>query len=73
MQASISMRSVTDLAEMLARQAFTYDENRPDAVARRRKTNQRTTRENIAALVDEDSFIEYGSLAHRCAACPPQP
>jgi acetyl/propionyl-CoA carboxylase alpha subunit/acetyl-CoA carboxylase carboxyltransferase component len=52
-----------DLAEMIARQAFTLDENRPDAVARRRKTNQRTTRENIAALVDEDSFIEYGSLA----------
>lgn len=52
-----------DLAEMLARQAFTLDENRPDAIARRRKTNQRTTRENIAALVDEGSFIEYGSLA----------
>lgn len=53
----------SDLAEMLARQAFTLDENRPDAVTRRRKTNQRTTRENIEALVDEDSFIEYGSLA----------
>jgi acetyl/propionyl-CoA carboxylase alpha subunit len=52
-----------DLAEMIGRQAFTRDENRPDAVARRRKTNQRTARENIAALVDEDSFIEYGSLA----------
>jgi acetyl/propionyl-CoA carboxylase alpha subunit/acetyl-CoA carboxylase carboxyltransferase component len=52
-----------DLAEMIARQAFTLDENRPEAVARRRKTNQRTARENIAALVDEDSFIEYGSLA----------
>ena len=52
-----------DLAEMFARQAFTLDENRPDAIARRRKTNQRTTRENIAALVDENSFIEYGSLA----------
>jgi acetyl/propionyl-CoA carboxylase alpha subunit len=52
-----------DLAEMIARQAFTLDENRPDAIARRRKTDQRTARENIAALVDEDSFIEYGSLA----------
>ena len=52
-----------DLAEMIARQGFTLDENRPDAIARRRKTNQRTTRENIAALVDKDSFIEYGSLA----------
>ncbi|UTD27835.1 carboxyl transferase domain-containing protein [Bradyrhizobium sp. WD16] len=52
-----------DLAEMMARQGFTLDGNRPEAVARRRKTNQRTARENIAALVDEDSFIEYGSLA----------
>ena len=52
-----------DLAEMLARQAFTRDENRPDAIARRRKTNHRTTWENIDALVDDGSFVEYGSLA----------
>ncbi|WP_050386528.1 carboxyl transferase domain-containing protein [Bradyrhizobium pachyrhizi] len=52
-----------DLAEMIARQAFTLDANRPDAVARRRKSNQRTVRENVAALVDDGSFIEYGSLA----------
>ncbi|TWT15147.1 carboxyl transferase domain-containing protein [Reyranella sp. CPCC 100927] len=51
-----------DLAEVLARQAKTHDENRPDAVARRRKTNQRTTRENIADLCDPGSFVEYGSL-----------
>ncbi len=48
---------------MRARQAFGLDENRPDAVARRRRTNHRTARENIAALVDEGSFVEYGSLA----------
>jgi acetyl-CoA carboxylase carboxyltransferase component len=52
-----------DLAEMLARQANTYDENRPGSVERRRKTNQRTARENIAQLVDDGSFMEYGSLA----------
>ncbi|NEW94317.1 carboxyl transferase domain-containing protein [Rhodopseudomonas sp. BR0M22] len=52
-----------DLAEMLARQANTLDENRPDSVGRRRKTNQRTARENIAQLVDDGSFMEYGSLA----------
>ncbi|AVT75487.1 carbamoyl phosphate synthase large subunit [Rhodopseudomonas palustris] len=52
-----------DLAEMLARQANTFDENRPDSVGRRRKTNQRTARENVAQLVDEGSFMEYGSLA----------
>jgi len=52
-----------DLAEMLARQANTLDENRPDSVGRRRKTNQRTARENVAQLVDDGSFMEYGSLA----------
>ncbi|HPU50914.1 MAG TPA: biotin carboxylase N-terminal domain-containing protein, partial [Burkholderiaceae bacterium] len=51
-----------DLAEVLARQAFTRDENRPDAVAKRRKTGQRTARENIADLCDPDSFTEFGSL-----------
>jgi acetyl/propionyl-CoA carboxylase alpha subunit/acetyl-CoA carboxylase carboxyltransferase component len=52
-----------DLAEVLARQANTLDENRTDSVERRRKTNQRTARENIAHLVDEGTFMEYGSLA----------
>jgi acetyl/propionyl-CoA carboxylase alpha subunit len=52
-----------DLAEMLTRQAFGLDENRPEAVARRRKSGQRTARENVAALVDPGSFLEYGSLA----------
>ncbi len=52
-----------DLAEIRARQAFGLDENRQEAVARRRRTNHRTARENIATLVDEGSFIEYGSLA----------
>ena len=52
-----------DLAEVIARHAITLDENRPASVERRRKTNQRTTRENVAHLVDEGSFVEYGSLA----------
>lgn len=52
-----------DLAELNARHAITRDENRPGAVERRRKTNQRTARENIAQLVDPGSFVEYGSLA----------
>lgn len=51
-----------DLAEVLERQAKTKDINRPDAVARRRRTNQRTTRENIERLVDPGSFHEYGAL-----------
>jgi acetyl/propionyl-CoA carboxylase alpha subunit/acetyl-CoA carboxylase carboxyltransferase component len=51
-----------DLAEVLKRQAITLDAARPDAVARRRKTGQRTARENISALCDAGSFVEYGSL-----------
>jgi acetyl/propionyl-CoA carboxylase alpha subunit/acetyl-CoA carboxylase carboxyltransferase component len=52
-----------DLAESIARHAITLDENRPASVERRRNTNQRTARENISHLVDEGSFVEYGSLA----------
>lgn len=52
-----------DLAEVIDRHAFGYDENRPDAVAKRRATGQRTARENIADLCDADSFVEYGPLA----------
>jgi acetyl/propionyl-CoA carboxylase alpha subunit/acetyl-CoA carboxylase carboxyltransferase component len=51
-----------DLAEVEARRAKTRDENRPDAVARRRRTRQRTARENIADLVDDGSFYEYGAF-----------
>lgn len=51
-----------DLAEVLERRALTTDEMRPDAVARRRKTGHRTARENVADLVDEGTFVEYGPL-----------
>ncbi len=51
-----------DLAEVLERHAAKFDESRPDAVARRRKTGQRTARENVADLCDPGSFVEYGSL-----------
>jgi acetyl/propionyl-CoA carboxylase alpha subunit len=52
-----------DLAEVLERNALTRDERRPQAVAKRRKTGQRTTRENLDDLLDADGFIEYGALA----------
>lgn len=52
-----------ELEELRARLLATLDEGRPEAVAKRRKTGQRTTRENIADLVDEGSFVEYGALA----------
>jgi len=55
-------RERKDLAEVLDRHAMTTDERRPDAVARRRRTDQRTARENVDDLVDRGSFVEYGPL-----------
>lgn len=52
-----------DLAEVLERHARLTDARRPEAVAKRRKTGQRTVRENLADLLDDDSFIEYGAMA----------
>ena len=52
-----------ELAELRERLSATTDAGRPGAVAKRRKTGQRTARENIADLVDEGSFAEYGALA----------
>jgi acetyl/propionyl-CoA carboxylase alpha subunit/acetyl-CoA carboxylase carboxyltransferase component len=51
-----------DLAEVLDRHRRANDAARPDAVARRRKTGQRTARENVEDLVDPGSFVEYGPL-----------
>jgi acetyl/propionyl-CoA carboxylase alpha subunit/acetyl-CoA carboxylase carboxyltransferase component len=51
-----------DLAEVHDRHARGLDAARPKAVARRRKTGQRTARENIYDLCDADSFVEYGPL-----------
>jgi acetyl-CoA carboxylase carboxyltransferase component len=52
-----------DLAEAAARHAVGLDAARPDAVARRHGRGQRTARENVADLVDDGSFVEYGPLA----------
>jgi acetyl/propionyl-CoA carboxylase alpha subunit len=51
-----------DLAEVQNRHAIGLDEARPDAVARRRETGQRTARENVADLCDPGTFVEYGPL-----------
>jgi acetyl-CoA carboxylase carboxyltransferase component len=51
-----------ELAEVIHRHSFGLDENRPDAVARRQKKNQRTTRANVEDLCDPGRFIEYGAL-----------
>ncbi len=52
-----------DLARLRARRALTDDAARPDAVARRHEQGSRTARENVADLLDEGSFVEYGGLA----------
>ena len=52
-----------DLQEVVDRHAFTLDASRPDAVAKRHALGLRTARENLAALCDAGSFIEYGALA----------
>lgn len=53
----------SDLAAYRKRRAQTHDDNRTDAVVKRHARGQRTARENIADLVDENSFSEYGSFA----------
>jgi len=52
-----------DLADYFERRGFGLDENRPEAVAKRRARGQRTARENVASLCDDGSFREYGELA----------
>ncbi len=53
----------SDLQKVVARHAFTFDSQRPEAVAKRHTLGLRTARENVADLVDAGSFIEYGALA----------
>ncbi|MFL6719018.1 MAG: biotin carboxylase N-terminal domain-containing protein, partial [Burkholderiaceae bacterium] len=52
-----------DLRHALERHAIGLDAQRPDAVARRRRTGQRTARENLDDLCDPGSLREYGALA----------
>ncbi len=52
-----------DLHKLLARQAFTQDASRPEAIAKRHAQGLRSARENIADLCDAGTFTEYGALA----------
>ena len=52
-----------DLQQVISLHRQITDEKRPEAVAKRRKTGQRTARENLADLLDSGSFMEYGALA----------
>jgi acetyl-CoA carboxylase carboxyltransferase component len=51
-----------DLEAVRERHAVGLDAARPDAVARRRERGRRTARENLAELLDEGSYVEYGPL-----------
>jgi acetyl-CoA carboxylase carboxyltransferase component len=51
----------TLLDEAAARHALTRDAARPEAVARRHRSERRTARENVSDLCGE--FVEYGPLA----------
>jgi acetyl-CoA carboxylase carboxyltransferase component len=58
-------RSASERADLRAvreRHEIGLDEARPDAVARRRERGRRTARENLAELLDEGTFVEYGPL-----------
>uniref|UniRef100_UPI003F6AD689 carboxyl transferase domain-containing protein n=1 Tax=Congregibacter sp. TaxID=2744308 RepID=UPI003F6AD689 len=52
-----------ELGELRERLGRGSDEQRPDAVARRRKKGFRTARENLADLLGTGAFVEYGALA----------
>ena len=52
-----------DFIQYQERRFLTTDAARPDAHNKRATRGQRTARANIADLVDEDSFVEYGSFA----------
>ena len=60
---SHSIQERDDLARYRERRRLTTDEARPEAVARRTAKGHRTARANIADLVDDGSFVEYGSFA----------
>jgi len=52
----------SDLQDVRDRHALGRDEARPEATARRHDQGRRTARENLADLLDEGSFVEYGPL-----------
>ena len=51
-----------DLEQLHRRQELLLDASRSEAVAKRHARGQRTARENIADLIDEGTFVEYGSF-----------
>jgi len=58
----VAVGARSDLDAVRERHALGLDAARPDAVASRRARGRRTARENLADLVDEGTFVEYGPL-----------
>jgi acetyl-CoA carboxylase carboxyltransferase component len=52
-----------DLAELRRRRELTEDPSREEAVGKRHERGGRTARENVADLIDEGSWVEYGRYA----------
>jgi len=59
---SVATGERAGLAEVRARHDVGLDAARPDAVERRRRTGQRTARENVEDLLDPGSLVEYGPM-----------
>jgi acetyl-CoA carboxylase carboxyltransferase component len=51
-----------DVRAVRERHELGLDAARPEAVAQRRERGRRTARENLADLLDADTFVEYGPL-----------
>jgi acetyl-CoA carboxylase carboxyltransferase component len=51
-----------DVRAVRERHTIGLDAARPEAVAKRRERERRTARENLAELVDDETFVEYGPL-----------
>ena len=51
-----------DVSRLRERRGYLTDSARPEAVAKRREKGRRTARENIADLLDDGSFQEYGGF-----------
>jgi len=52
----------SDQTELNERRSYIFDENRQEAVSKRRKIGKRTAREYITHLLDEGSFQESGPV-----------
>jgi acetyl-CoA carboxylase carboxyltransferase component len=61
-QPSAAVGERADVRAVRERHERGLDAARPEAVARRRERGRRTARENLADLLDADTFVEYGPL-----------